>query len=303
MSILEDQLLPELIPSLVDHEFPLSDNELTPNPDVARTDYMIPRLDDDPDVPLRVYHKIGRHDKPVPVLLYIHWGGFTGGSHLDYAEFFEQIVLTAGAVVVSVGYRLAPDHPYPAALHDCYAALKWIALSHDELNIDLNRIAVGGISAGGGLAAAVALYARDQGEIALCHQILIIPNLDDRFITPSSRAITDPRVFNLEKNTSAWKSYLGEAFGRDDVSLYAAPARATDLSGLPPAYLYVEEHDPLRDEGIDYANRLMQAGVRTELHVFPGTYHSAFVAAPSTASSKRAVAEHLAVIAQALRPM
>jgi len=267
---------------------------------VKREDRTIPGLENAPSVRVRIYQSDERTDDPTPAFLFFHWGGFTGGSYEDYAGFLERIVKETGAVVASVDYRLAPEHPFPAAPNDCYAALQWLASPENELNINLERIAVGGISAGGCLAAAIALIARDKGGPKLCFQFLLIPNTDDRIATPSTQEITDPLVFNRQGNQEAWEAYLGDS--KDDVSPYAAPARATDLSGLPPAYVYVEQLDPLRDEGIRYAHRLMQAGVDTELHVSPGTYHGSFVFCPETDIGKRVVSEHLSTLKRVLNP-
>lgn len=267
---------------------------------VRREDRTIPGPENAPDVRIRIYQLDERTPDPAPALLYFHWGGFTGGSYEDYAGFLEQVVKETGAVAVSVDYRLAPEHPFPAAPNDCYAALQWLASPKNELNINPKRIAVGGISAGGCLAAAIALMTRDKSGPELCFQFLLIPNTDDRLGTPSVQEITDPLVFNRQGNQEAWEAYLGNS--RENVSPYAAPARATDLSGLAPAYVYVEQLDPLRDEGITYANRLMQAGVDTELHVSPGTYHGAFVFFPETDIGKRVVSEHLSIFKRVLNP-
>ena len=250
---------------------------------VRREDRTIPGPENAPDVRIRIYQLDERTHDPAPALLYFHWGGFTGGSYEDYAGFLEQVVKETGAVVVSVDYRLAPEHPFPAAPNDCYAALQWLASPKNELNVNPKRIAVGGISAGGCLAAAIALMTRDKDGPELCFQFLLIPNTDDR-----------------QGNQEGWEAYLGNT--RENVSPYAAPARATDLSGLSPAYVYVEQLDPLRDEGITYANRLMQAGVDTELHVSPGTYHGAFIFFPETDIGKRVVSEHLSIFKQVLNP-
>jgi acetyl esterase len=155
-------------------------------------------------------------------------------------------------VVVSVEYRLAPEDPFPAGLEDCYAALVWLHESAAELGVDGDRIAVVGRSAGGGLAAALALVTRDRHGPALCFQCLAIPELDDRLDTPSMQAFVDTPLWNRPLAEASWRHYLGD--DRSDVSPYAAPARATDLSGLPPAYVSTMEFDPLRDEGIAYAN-------------------------------------------------
>jgi acetyl esterase/lipase len=205
-----------------------------------------------------------------------------------------------GAVVVSVDYRLAPEHPYPAGVHDCYAALRYLHEHATELGVDTDRVALVGASAGGGLAAATALLVRDLGGPAVCFQMLHIPELDDRLDTPSMRTFVDSPVWNRPLAVDSWKAYLGPLHGSEDVPAHAAPARAEDLAGLPPAYVSTAENDPLRDEGITYALRLLQAGVSVELHQFPGTFHGSALVT-TAAVSRRAQGEATAVLRRALR--
>jgi acetyl esterase/lipase len=205
--------------------------------------------------------------------------------------------MDTGAVVVSVEYRLAPEHPFPAGLHDCFAALTFVADAALELGVDQERIAIVGTSAGGGLSAATALMARDRGGPALCFQMLHIPELDDRLETHSMQTFVDSPIWNRPLAVQSWQAYLGA--DANEVSPYAAPARAEDLAGLPPAYISTAENDPLRDEGILYALRLLQAGVSVELHQFPGTFHGS--ALVTTAEiSKRAQRESATVLRRAL---
>ncbi|MFC7279877.1 alpha/beta hydrolase [Paractinoplanes rhizophilus] len=234
-----------------------------------------------------------------PGLLWIHGGGFVLGDVEGDMPVAAGLAEGAGAVVVSVEYRLAPEHPFPAPVEDCYAALTWTAEHAAELGIDPGRLAVGGLSAGGGLAAAVALMARDRGGPALCFQLLDIPEVDDRLSTPSMKQFTDTPLWHHPNAILSWEAYLGPGHN-GDTSPYAAPARATDLSGLPPAYVVTCEFDPLRDEGIEYAQRLMQAGVPTELHHFPGTFHGSSGAGAGTAISERMVAERTEALRRAL---
>jgi acetyl esterase len=231
-------------------------------------DRLVPGLDDDPDVAVRVYAPAGRSEV-LPGLLYIHGGGFAIGSVDGDDARAREVAAIAEAVVMSVEYRLAPEHPFPAGLRDCFAALTYLAKNAAELEVDPRHIGVAGNSAGGGLAAATALMARDQGGPELCMQYLSIPELDDRLETPSMRAYTDTPVCNRANVITTWQYYLAG----QEATAYAAPARAADLSGLPPSYVAVCEFDPLRDEGIDYAQRLVQAGVPVELHLYPGTFH------------------------------
>jgi len=263
-------------------------------------DRTVPGWEGDPDVPVRVYRPVGASATArVPGILMIHGGGFVIGSVEAEHAGAALTAIGTGAVVVSVDYRLAPEHPYPAGLHDCYVALRYLHAEADALGVDPERVALIGASAGGGLAAATALLARDRGGPAVCFQLLQIPELDDRLQTPSMQTFVDSPMWNRPLAVQSWQAYLGPLYGSDDVPAYAAPARAEDLSGLPPAYISTAENDPLRDEGITYAQRLLQAGVSVELHQFPGTFHgSALVTA--AAVSKRAQRESALVLRQAL---
>jgi acetyl esterase len=235
----------------------------------------VPGPDGAPEVRVRRYQPAD-HDGQLPALVYIHGGGFVVGSLELYDADCRRIAAEVGAVVFSVDYRLAPEHPFPAGLEDCYATLVWVAENAGELGVDPERIAVGGESAGGGLTAGVALLARDRGGPRLCLQVLGIPELDDRLETESMRSLgVGTPITTIENGEISWDSYLGAGVrGTDAVSPYAAPTRATDLAGLPPAFVTAYEFDALRDEGIAYAQRLMTAGVSTELHVYPGAFHA-----------------------------
>ena len=254
-----------------------------------------------PDVPIRIYAPVGQVGA-LPGFLYVHGGAFCIGD-LDVAHTtVARIASEVGVVAVAVDYRLAPEHPFPAGIEDCYAALSWTANHADELGIDTQRLGVGGESAGGGLAAAVTLMARDRSGPALSFQYLDHPQLDDRLQTPSMRAFVDTPLNPRPTIELSWSLYLGEGVvpGSTGISPYAAPARADDVSRLPPAYVVTAEFDALRDEGIAYAQRLVQAGVNTELHLYPGTFHgSVFVA--QAAVSKRMLADQLDAIRRGLR--
>jgi acetyl esterase len=261
-------------------------------------DRLVPGWEGDPDVGVRIYRP-QRRPVPGPGVVMIHGGGFIIGSVEAEHGGAAAAAISTGAVVVSVEYRLAPEHPYPAAVHDCYSALRFLAEQANELGVDPARIAILGASAGGGLGAATALLARDLGGPALCFQMLHIPELDDRLETPSMRAFVDTPMWNRPKAEQSWRAYLGPNADRDDVSPYAAPARATDLSGLPTTYISTAENDPLRDEGILYALRLLQAGVSVELHSFAGTFHGSALAA-SAAISRRAHTESVIALRRGL---
>ncbi len=266
--------------------------------DVRKEDRLIPGRAGDPDIAVRIYRPTAASASPRGCIFEIHGGGFMFGDIAMMDPWCQAACGELGAVVVSVEYRLAPEHPFPAALHDCYAALCWIAANAAELGIDSARIVIAGQSAGAALAAATTLYARDHGGPAPCFQLLEIPVMDDRLDTPSMRAFTDTPFWNLPNAEWGWKHYLGAAFG-GEVSAYAAPARATDLSGLPPAYISTMEFDPLRDEGIMFALGLLQSGVPVELHSFAGTFHGSSVIHTARVS-QRASAEVMTVLARAL---
>ena len=254
---------------------------------LAISDQLIPGPKDAPDVGVRIYDPPGRTD-PVPCLVYFHGGGFIAGD-LDTEDVrCVRLANDVGCVVVSVDYRLAPQHPFPAAIDDCYAALLWTASMAEYLNIDATRLGVGGPSAGGALAAAIVLMARDRGGPALAFQLLVYPCLDDRARTVSMGFVGTP-IVDGGSIAWLWNAYLGE--DRSNVSPYAAPARADELGGLPPAYVMTAELDPLRDEGIEYAVRLLHAGVSVELHQFAGAFHG-FDLLP-TAISRRAADEQV----------
>ena len=261
-------------------------------------DTAVPGPSDAPDVPVRIYAPANR-EGAVPGLLYLHGGGFVVGDLDTFHMPLLRLVDELGIVIVSVDYRLAPEHPFPAPIEDCYAALAWVGAKAAELGIDPARLGVAGESAGGGLAAAVALLARDRGGPALSFQYLGIPELDDRLDTPSMQAYVDTPLWNRPNAIFSWTSYLGAEPGGADVSPYAAPARATDLTGLPPAVVTTCQFDPLRDEGITYAQRLMQAGVNTELHHYPGTFHGSALV-QTAAVSRRMFDDEVAALRRGL---
>ncbi len=266
---------------------------------VTSQDQYAPASQGDPDVRVRVYRPIDQPHK-LPALLWIHGGGYVMGNVEQDDRLMKQMVNRIGCVAVSVDYRLAPEHPFPAPVEDCYAGLKWLFAHAGELGVDPGRIAIGGASGGGGLAAGLALLARDRREVKIAFQLLIYPMIDDRNVTPASYAITDPRMWNRESNRLGWKAYLGRDGGGAEVSPYAAAARATDLTNLPPAYIPVGALDLFVDENIEYAQRLIQAGVPTELHVYPGAYHGFDLFAPSAKVSKQFKADRDAALKRAL---
>ncbi|WP_188194551.1 alpha/beta hydrolase [Nonomuraea sp. SYSU D8015] len=266
--------------------------------DVVIEDRQVPGPDGAPDVRVRTYrpaHEAGNR----PGLYWIHGGGMILGTPEIDEALMISYVEELGVVVVSVDYRLAPENPHPAPVEDCYAGLVWTAKAAGELGIDPARLAVGGASAGGGLAAATVLLARDRGGPDVAFQLLVCPMLDDRNITPSSHEFTDAIVWPRSANLYGWGALLGDRMGTDDVPPYAAPARATDLSGLPPAFIDVGELEVFRDEDMDYALRLSQAGVSTEFHLYPGAFHGFDGMVPDAELSKRARAARVAALKRA----
>jgi acetyl esterase len=245
----------------------------------------------DSDVAVRIY----RPHQAQGAIIWLHGGGFVMGDLDTEHPAATRLAEGSGAVVISVGYRRAPEHRFPAAPDDAYAVLAWTAEHAAELDIDPGRIAVGGHSAGAGIAAAVALRARDEQGPPICYQLLNQPELDDRQETWSARNFTDTPWMTRDKLAATWRHYLGST----PATPYAAPARAADLSGLPPAYIATAEFDPLRDEGITYALRLLQAGVPVELHQWPGTFHGSH-AILSAAISQRQIAELVTALRRAL---
>ncbi|MCE7001700.1 alpha/beta hydrolase [Kibdelosporangium philippinense] len=262
-------------------------------------DEVVPGPAGAPDVAVRIYRRADR-EGPQPALFYIHGGGFIMGG-LEMADLYAiPIVDKLGIVVVAVDYRLAPETPFPGPVEDCYAALLWTAAKASELGIDPARLAIGGESAGGGLTAGTTLLARDRGGPALCYQYLWIPELDDRLATECMREYVDTPMWNYPNAVFSWDSYLGEGKrGTEDVSPYAAPARAADLAGLPPTVVTVCQFDPLRDEGLEYARRLSQANVPTELRGYAGSFHGSTLIGDA-AVTQRAAADQLADLSRGL---
>ena len=242
-------------------------------PGVTLTEHRVPGEDGDPDVRVLRYSPAGRA-ATAPALVWIHGGGFIIGTAEQEDLTCRRIATETGAVIVSVDYRLAPETPAPGSVHDCYAALRWLHEQADAFGVDSSRIAVGGNSAGGGLAACLAILARDRAEFPVSFQLLIYPMLDDRTVTTEQpNPYTGEFIWTPESNRFGWTSLLGREPGGEKVSPYASAARVETVTGLPPAYLSVGALDLFLDEDIAYAGRLLRAGVPTELHVYPGGYH------------------------------
>ena len=223
-------------------------------------------------VPVRVYS--AETGTPDPALVHFHGGGWVLGDLDSGDAFLRTLVVETGYTVISVDYRLAPEHPFPAAVDDCFAALEWVASSACELGVDESRIAVGGDSAGGNLAAAVALRARDRGGPRIAYQLLIYPVTDHDLDTPSYHANASGYLLGRSGMQWFWDHYVPDVGSRMDPE--ASPLRAASLAGLPPAYVITAEYDPLRDEGQAYAERLRAAGVPVTLDACPGVIHGFF---------------------------
>jgi acetyl esterase/lipase len=252
-----------------------------------------------PPVPVTVYEPPGRV-RPSGALLWIHGGGLVMGAPPQAHAWCSRVAARLGVLVVSVDYRLAPEDPFPAGLDDCMAALGWLAGSASELGVDGGRIAVGGDSAGGGLAAAVAQRARAEGGPALRFQLLVYPMLDDRTVLRSARTGERTLIWSPVSNRFGWTAYLGRAPSDGPAPPYAAPARTEDLHGLPPAWIGVGDIDLFHEEDVDYARRLVDAGVPCELHVEPGMYHGADALFPDRPSMVRFRGRMLGALADAL---
>lgn len=256
----------------------------TPEPVASVVDDHIPGPGG--DLPIRVYRPSDATG--LPALAYFFGGGWTLGT-IDTADGVCRALTNAvGCVTVSVGYRLAPEHRFPAAIHDCYAMTTWLAAHASALGVDADRIAVGGDSAGGNLAAGVTLLARDHGGPRITHQLLVYPNTDYRSDTPSLRENTDEFLFNATSVDWYWRHYLNTPADGDNP--LASPLRAADLTGLPPATVITAEYDPLRDQAEQYADRLRAEGVPVRLRRYPGMVHGFFTMSGVLDAARDAVA-------------
>lgn len=222
---------------------------------------------------------------PMPALYHIHGGGMIIGNRYTLGADLLDLAEEVGMAVVSVEYRLAPETPHPGPVEDCLAGLAWLATAAGDLGIDPARIIIAGTSAGGGLAAATALLARDRGGPALFAQMLMCPMLDDRQTTASSIQEDGRGIWDRLANDTGWSALLGAAKGGADVPVHAAPARETDLSGLPPAFIDVGSAETFRDEAVAYASTIWRCGGEAELCVFAGGFHGYAAMAPDAAIS------------------
>ena len=267
-----------------------------PIPDgVKSTDHQM-TTPDGTTIRLRWYARSDAPTEPGPAAIHLHGGGMIGGSVDLFDGTVARYVAASGTPMLAVDYRLAPEHPHPAPVEDAYAALVWLHEHAAELGVDPARTALFGESAGGGIAAAVALLARDRGGPSIARQILVMPMLDDRTATPDPQ-FAPFATWSWDDNSTGWRALLGDAAGGPDTPAYAAPARAEDLRGLPPAYIEVGQLDIFRDEDLGYALRLGQAGVDVEFHLHPGVPHVFDVIAFDTDVARRAVADRVRALA------
>ena len=258
-----------------------------PDRTVAMSEHIAPGVGDNPAVSLRLYRPEGL--KPnAPVIFHIHGGGYMFGSAASSDPRHRQWAKTLNCAVASVDYRLAPETPFPGAIADCYAALLWLHTEAPKLGLDRTKIALAGESAGGGLAAALALTIRDRGGPKPCFQLLIYPMIDDHTGTADkANAYAGEFVWDRAGNREAWRAYLGTEPGVGEISSHAAAARATDLAGLPPAFIGTGALDLFIDENLDYARRLSRAGVPVELYCAPGAFHGFDALAPAAKVAQR----------------
>jgi len=254
--------------------------------DVTVEDVTVPGAEGAPAFRVRLYRPTDGVG-PVPALVWFHGGGYMIGSPEQDQRNLIAMVRELGIAVAAVQYRLAPQHPFPAPADDGYAGLRWLHDQAETLGIRPDRIAIGGASAGGGLAAGVALMAHDRAEVPVAFQLLIYPMLDDRTVLRTDIDTSRLRMWSTRGNAFGWTSYLGSQPGGPGVSPYAAPSRSLDLSGLPPAWVGVGTFDLFHDEDVAYAERLSAAGVPCQLHVVPGAYHGFDGVSPKAAVVKQ----------------
>lgn len=270
---------------------------------ISREEYFVAGAPGAPDVRILLYRPEGAGDEPAPAYLHMHGGGYVLGNP-DMSDLGSRMLAAElGCVVASVDYRLAPETPFPGARDDCHAVLRWLHEKAGELGIDPARIAVGGESAGGGHAVALAIHARNEGRYPICFMLLDSPMLDDRTgSTAPPHPVCGRLVWTAEQNRSGWRALLGQEPGTASVPVEAAPARCEDLSGLPPAFLNVGALDLFLDENLAFVRRLAAAAVPVELHVTPGAYHGFAMAGEAAPQVAAVQSLRLAALKRAFRP-
>ncbi|MER2107088.1 MAG: alpha/beta hydrolase [Solibacillus sp.] len=269
----------------------------SPTPPIAEDMDVADQMIEGPDgdaLRVRIYKQKGATNT-LPALLWIHGGGYVMGVPEGDDGLCQRFAKEANCIVVSVDYRLAPEHPYPAPLEDCYSALKWVADNSETLNIDPNRIGIAGASAGGGLTAALALLAKDRQGPSLIFQMPLYPMINDLNDNFSNKEITGNYIWNHSLNERGWSMYLGNLKDRGNIPYHAAPARATieELQGLPYTYTCVGQLDPFRDETLQYVTKLAQAGVDVDFHLYAGAYHGFESLNPHADMANKAIQEYI----------
>lgn len=251
------------------------------------TEKWIQRQKDGSKLRIRIYKPINEKEN-VPGVLWIHGGGYAIGTPEQSGATYKRLIEASNCVIVAPDYRLSVEKPYPAALEDCYDALLWMKDNAKELGIRDDQLMVGGESAGGGLTAALSLYARDNGGVNIAFQMPLYPMIDDRMINESAKD-NDAPVWNSNLNKWAWKLYLGDLY-KKDVPVYAAAIRATDFKNIPPTCTFVGDLEPFRDETIEYVEKLRNAGVLVDFKMYKGCYHAFDIICPKAEISKEAIA-------------
>lgn len=245
----------------------------------------IPRKKDESNLRICIYKSVNSK-KDAPGILWIHGGGYVMGNPEQSIATYKRLIDESNCVIVAPDYRLSLDEPYPAALDDCYDALLWLKENSKELGVRDDQIMIGGESAGGGLTAALSLYARDKKEVNIAFQMPLYPMIDDRMISESSIE-NDAPLWNSQRNKWAWKLYLGKLYGQD-VPEYAAPSRAINYKNLPPTVTFVGDLEPFKDETIEYVENLKKAGVSVNFKIYNGCYHAFDIICPNATISKEA---------------
>ncbi|MET9437240.1 alpha/beta hydrolase [Streptomyces sp. NPDC006551] len=293
---------PEMLPALRDfmESSAASDDDIRRGGAVEFEELRVPGPAGAPDISLLVCRRAGSTE-PRPAVYFTHGGGMVLGNNRSLIGEMVDWVEQLGIVLVSVEYRLAPEHPFPAGLEDVYAGFRWTMTHAEDLGIDPERVVVSGPSAGGGLTAAVTLLARDLNGPVAAGQLLVCPMLDDRNDSASALQMAGVGAWDRTSNEMGWTALLGERRGGPDVPAHAAPARAEDLSGLPPLFVDVGSAETFRDEVVTYAARFWRAGSVAELHVWPGGFHGFDALAPDADVSKRARATRVDWLRRTLR--
>ena len=292
------RVTPEMIASMRENYAGTLDQALLRAEGIEHTDHVVPGYQG-AEIVVTVLRRRD-HTRPGTGIFFTHAGGMIVGDRFFGIAVLLPWIVQHDAVGVTVEYRLAPEFPDPYPVQDCYAALQWMSTHADQIGLDPERIMITGASAGGGLAAGTALLARDRDGPSLTGQVLIYPMLDDRDQTVSTHQFDGVGVWDRVSNTTGWSALLGNRRGTDDVSIYAAPARATDLSGLPPAFIDCGSTEVFRDEDVAFAAALWRAGVQAELHVWPGAFHGVDLAAPDTVIAQAMTAARDAWVARHL---